>query len=136
MMNDAHDASLDPARGIDGGESAVRGSKLAAVGGILGAIAASSCCVLPFALFMFGVSGAWIGNLTALEPYQPYFIAMTLAFLGYGYYAVYWKAKKACAEGSYCATPRSTRIARIGLWTATVLVTIAYAFPRLAVYFL
>lgn len=136
MMNGVREASLDPTRGSEGSESAVAGSKLAAVGGILGAIAASTCCVLPFALFTFGVSGAWIGNLTALEPYQPYFIAMTVAFLAYGYYAVYWKAKKACAEGSYCATPKSTRIARIGLWTATALVIIAYAFPRLAVYFL
>lgn len=135
-MNDVPEVSLELARGIDGGKGAVAGSKLAAVGGILGAIAASTCCVLPFALFTFGVSGAWIGNLTALEPYQPYFIATTVAFLAYGYYAVYWKAKKACAEGSYCANPKSTRIARIGLWTATVLVILAYAFPKIAVYFL
>ena len=136
MMNDVREASLELARGIDRGRGAVAGSKLAAVGGILGAIAASTCCVLPFALFTFGVSGAWIGNLTVLEPYQPYFIAITVAFLAYGYYAVYWKAKKACAEGSYCATPKSTRVARVGLWTATVLVILAYAFPRVAVYFL
>ena len=37
----------------------------AAAGGILGALAASSCCILPLALFMLGISGAWIGNLTA-----------------------------------------------------------------------
>ena len=46
---------------------------LAAAGGILGALAASSGCILPLALFAFGVSGAWIGNLTALAPYQPIF---------------------------------------------------------------
>lgn len=135
-MNDVREAPLDTAREFDGGESGVAGSRLAAVGGILGAIAASTCCVLPFALFTLGVSGAWVGNLTALEPYQPYFIAVTVAFLAYGYYAVYWKAKKACAEGTYCASPKSTRFTRIGLWTATVLVILAYAFPRIAVYFL
>jgi MerT mercuric transport protein len=42
--------------------------RLLAVGGILGALGAASCCVIPFALFLAGVSGAWIGNLTALEP--------------------------------------------------------------------
>jgi mercuric ion transport protein len=42
-----------------------------AAGGILAALGASSCCVLPFALFTLGVSGAWISNLTALAPYQP-----------------------------------------------------------------
>lgn len=42
-----------------------------AAGGVLGAIAASSCCVLPLVLFSVGIGGAWIGNLTALAPYQP-----------------------------------------------------------------
>ena len=35
--------------------------RLLAVGGILGALGAASCCVIPFALFLAGVSGAWIG---------------------------------------------------------------------------
>lgn len=39
-----------------------------AAGGILGAIAASSCCILPLVLFSLGIGGAWIGNLTALAP--------------------------------------------------------------------
>jgi mercuric ion transport protein len=41
-----------------------RGQQLMAAGGLLGALAASSCCVLPLALFALGVSGAWIGNFT------------------------------------------------------------------------
>ena len=53
-----------------------------AAGGVLGAIAASSCCIVPLALFGLGVGGAWIGNLTALAPYQPIFVAVTLGFLG------------------------------------------------------
>jgi mercuric ion transport protein len=104
---------------------------LLSVGGILGALAAASCCVVPFALFMLGVSGAWISNLTALAPYQPIFATVTLGFLGGGFYLVYWKPKAACAEGTYCATPRSGRTAKIGLCTATVLVVIALGFPRL-----
>jgi MerT mercuric transport protein len=72
-----------------GDASSQRSQKLAVVGGILGAIAASSCCILPLALFSLGISGACIGNLTALAPYQPYFIAATLACLGYGYWLVY-----------------------------------------------
>jgi mercuric ion transport protein len=43
------------------------------VGG-LAAILASTCCLGPLVLLMLGVSGAWIGNLTALEPYRPLFI--------------------------------------------------------------
>ena len=112
------------------------GAALLSVAGILGALGAASCCVAPFALFMLGVSGAWIGNLTALEPYQPIFAAVTFGFLGGGFYLVYRKPKVACAEGTYCATPRSGRTAKIGLWTATVLVVIALGFPRLAPLFL
>ena len=38
-----------------------RVQRVAATGGILGAIAASSCCILPLVLFTLGVSGSWIG---------------------------------------------------------------------------
>ena len=57
-----------------------------AAGGILGALAASSCCIVPLVLFGLGVSGVWIGNLTRLAPYQPCFIVATLGFLGAGYW--------------------------------------------------
>ena len=52
-----------------------------AAGGLLGALAASSCCIVPLTLFGLGVSGAWIGNLTWLAPYQPCFIVATLGFV-------------------------------------------------------
>ena len=103
--------------------------KIAITGGILGAIGAASCCVIPFALFSVGVSGAWIGNLTALEPYQPLFAAGALGFIGYGAYRLYAKRTAECAPGSYCAKPQSNRLAMLGLATATVLVIGAVAFP-------
>jgi mercuric ion transport protein len=106
------------------------------VAGILGALAAASCCVVPFALFMLGVSGAWIGNLTALKPYQPVFAIIAIGFLGYGFYHVYKKPKVACAEDSYCARPGSGRLTKIGLWTATVLIVVALVFPKIAPLFL
>ena len=108
--------------------------RLLAAGGILAALGAASCCVLPFALFVAGVSGAWIGNLTALEPYQPLFAAASLGFIGFGAWRVYRKPTVACADG-YCATRRSDRIAKIGLWTAAVMVIFAVGFPYAAQYF-
>jgi mercuric ion transport protein len=113
-----------------------RKAELMSLGGILAALAAGSCCVLPFVLFTLGISGAWIGNFTALAPYQPIFAAITFGFLGYGFYLVYRKPKVACADGSYCAKPSSGRIAKIGLWTATILVIVALGFPKLAPLFL
>ena len=44
---------------------------------MIAGIGASVCCVGPFALLLAGVSGAWIGNLVALEPYRPLAIGIT-----------------------------------------------------------
>jgi len=113
-----------------------RTTTLLAFGGLLAAFGAATCCVLPFALFTLGVTGAWIGNLTALEPYQPVFAVLALGAVGYGFYLVYRKPKVACADGYYCAEPRSGRAVKTGLWSAAVLVVVALAFPRLAPLFL
>ncbi len=100
--------------------------------GVLAAIGASTCCVIPFALFTLGISGAWIGNLTALAPYQPIFIGLTLAFLGTGFVMVYRKPKAAvCADGTYCARPKWRRLSQVGLWAATALVAVSLAWPYL-----
>lgn len=102
---------------------------LVATGGILAAVAASSCCILPLVLTVAGISGAWMANLRALAPYQPIFIAMTIAALGYGFYLVYWKPKKACAEGAVCARPVvSNTVVRVALWMATLIIILAISF--------
>ena len=104
-------------------------------GGILGALAASSCCILPLVLFSLGISGVWIANFTALAPYKPYFAAGTIALLSYGYYLVYVRPKQACADGS-CARPLPNRVVKSSLWIATVIVIIALAFDFIAPLFL
>ena len=104
-------------------------AKLIAAGGILGAIAASSCCVVPLVLFSLGISGAWIGNLTALTPYKPFFIVLTMAFLGWGYYLVYSKGQSQCETGTACAKPLPNRLVKTALWMATLLVIVAFAWP-------
>ena len=67
------------ARPEAGRGSILRTQKILTAGGVLGALAASSCCIVPLVLFGLGVSGAWIGNLTALATYQPYIALITLA---------------------------------------------------------
>jgi mercuric ion transport protein len=133
MREQTSSGEIDAGQGVDGGQSVVG---LLSIGGIIAALGAASCCVVPFALFLAGVSGAWIGNLTALEPYQPIFAAVALGFIGYGAYLVYWRPKAACADGSYCARPASSRVAKIGLWSAGALVVIAVGFPYLIRIFL
>jgi mercuric ion transport protein len=102
---------------------------LFAAGGILGAIGASACCILPLTLTLFGVSGAWMSNLRALTPYQPYFMAMTVVMIGFGFYQVYWKPRQVCAAGDACARPLPNRLVKSGLWTGTILVLAAATFP-------
>lgn len=97
---------------------------VAATGSVVAALLASSCCVGPLVLITLGASGPWIGKLTALKPYQPVFVALTIGFLGYGFWHVYGKTKRACNDQS-CATPRSVRIVTAALWVATILVIVA-----------
>ena len=103
-----------------------------AAGGLIGALAASSCCIVPLMLFGLGVSGAWIGNLTRLAPYQPCFIAATLGFLAAGYWLVFRTSKTVCAEGEACARPLPRRLVKTALVVATVLVMAALGFDFLA----
>ena len=134
MNESLTNSCCEPARTLAVPDEAAIGrtQKLVAAGGVLGALAASSCCIAPLALFSLGISGAWIGNLTALAPYQPYFIAATLICLGYGYWLVYRPRKVACAEGAACVKPLPNRLVMFGLILATVLVAGALAIDLLA----
>jgi len=102
-----------------------RGPGAHAAASLLGAAAASLCCVLPLILFGLGVSGAWIGNLTRLALYEPYVIAATVACLGCGYWLVYRSSKVACTEGKDCTKPLPARLIKIALVVATALVAVA-----------
>ena len=91
---------------------------------------------LAAGLFGLGVSGAWIGNFTRLAPYQPSFIAATLAFLGYGYWLVYRSSTRACADSEACARPLPNRIVKTSLVLATILVIAALGLDFIAPLFL
>lgn len=106
---------------------------LAAAGGVLGALAASSCCIAPLVLFSLGATGAWLGNLAALASYQPIIIAVTFGFLGWGFWMTYGKPRTAavCAEPACRVGPRA-RATKAALWSAAVLVAAAIAFPYVA----
>ncbi len=108
------------------------GEGLVAAGGLFGALAASSCCIAPLVLFSLGVSGAWIGNLTALATYQPIFVVFTLGFLGAGFWMVYRRPKATLPEGSYCPRSVSGPWIKVALWSSTVLILAAMAFPYAA----
>ena len=112
------------------------GPAMLALGGLLGALLASSCCIMPLVLFGLGVSGAWIGNLTRLAPYQPIFIAASLACLGAGAWLTRRESKRACAEGEACARPLPDRWVKAALIVAALLVVAATGLDFLGPLFL
>jgi len=102
--------------------------RVALAGGGLAAILASTCCLGPLVLVALGFSGAWIGNLTALEPYRPIFIGAALVALFFAWRGIFRPAH-ACKPGDVCAVPRVTTAYKAIFWAVVALVAIAVAFP-------
>lgn len=103
------------------------------VGG-LAAILASACCLGPLILVVLGASGAWIGNLTKLEPYHWYFIAASVVALLLAGRRIFRPAK-ACAPGEVCAIPGVRRIYKILFGIVLALVLLAAIYPYVAKFF-
>jgi mercuric ion transport protein len=99
--------------------------------GIGAAIIGSLCCVGPLVLLALGVSGAWIGQLTALEPYRPLFIASMLVFLALAFRQLYLLPPR-CEPGETCADPRRLRRQRGIFWVVVVGLVALIAFPWFA----
>jgi mercuric ion transport protein len=97
-------------------------------GGALAAIVGSLCCVAPLVLITLGVSGAWISQLTALEPYRPIFIGVMVIFLGLAFRQLYIVPAR-CAPGEACANPGLLRRQRQIFWVVVVGLASLIAFP-------
>jgi mercuric ion transport protein len=66
-------------------------------------------------------------------PYRPYFIALTLVFLGAGFYFAYW-APSQRVPGAACAIPKNRNLQRGSLWAVTFATIGLVAFPYLLPY--
>ena len=110
----------------------VKGSLIA---GVLAAIGASVCCVGPLVLLALGIGGAWIANLTALEPLRPWFIVATLLFLGLAFWRLYLQPQ-VCEPGAMCAEPIVLKRQRIIFWVVALALLALLSVPWLAPFFL
>lgn len=110
-------------------------STLPLIGGVAAAVGAGLCCVGPFVLLSLGIGGAWIGNLTLLEPYRPLFIITVLTLFALAGWKVY-RPPEACEPGTACAMPRVRRRRQVIFWLtaliALTLVTSSYWIPLIA----
>lgn len=110
-----------------------RGRGALAASGIA-AVLASTCCLGPLVLVALGFSGAWIGNLTVLEPYRPVFIGVALVALFFAWRRIFRPAQ-ACKPGEVCAVPQAQRTYKLLFWIVATLVLIALAFPYVLPWF-
>jgi mercuric ion transport protein len=101
-----------------------------AAGGIA-AVLASTCCLGPLVLVALGVSGAWIGNLTALEPYRPIFIGAALVALFLAWRSIFRPAQT-CKPGEVCAMPQIRTAYKVIFWVVSALVLVALIFPYIS----
>jgi mercuric ion transport protein len=104
-----------------------------AVGGVA-AVLASSCCLGPLILVMMGFSGAWIGSLSALEPYRPFFLGFTLIALLLAGFRIFGRAKDCDVDGT-CSTPRTRSTQKFIFSVVALLAVVAFVFPYLARFF-
>ncbi|GAB3245147.1 mercuric transport protein MerT [Chitinimonas naiadis] len=100
------------------------------IAGTLAAIGASVCCVGPLVLLALGIGGAWVGNLTAMEPYRPFFIGLTLLFLGLAFRKLYM-VPQVCPPDTPCADPRTIQRQRLMFWAVAFLLLGLLAVPWL-----
>lgn len=96
--------------------------------GGLAAILASTCCLGPLVLIALGFSGAWIGNLTVLEPYRPLFIGAALVAMYFAWRRIYRPAQD-CKPGQVCAMPQVRSTYKFIFWVVVALVLVALGFP-------
>ena len=109
------------------------GSKALFAGG-LAAILASTCCLGPLILISLGFSCAWIGNLTVLGPYRPFFIVAAVLGLFFAGRQIFRPAHL-CKPGEVCALPRARRIYKFLFSICAVLLLVALAYPYVARFF-
>ncbi len=101
-----------------------------ATGGAVGisalAAAIGFCCIGPWAVTLFGVSGAIF--LNRLEPFRPIILIAATGLLAWAFWRVY-RPQKACPDGT-CET-RQRPVLKVALWLTAGLLLLAYFAPSL-----
>lgn len=102
------------------------------VGGALAALAASACCLGPLVLVSLGIGGAWVSNLTLLEPLRPIFIVAAVVCMVLAYRKIYrGPAAADCTPGTLCALPQTNVRYRVMFGAVSILVLVALSYPYL-----
>lgn len=108
--------------------------RLPLAGALLAALAGSLCCVLPFVLVSFGITGSWLARLQLFAPYRIPFDVASVAVLAVAW-GVHVLRVRSCRALGDCALPQRLGRTRIGLLVATFIIGALVAAPYIIAYF-
>lgn len=98
------------------------------MGSMAAGLLASACCIGPLIVGAAGLGS--LGFAAALAPYRPWFLGLTAALLGVGFYFAYRPVPaESCAPGQACAKPASRTKQRSALWVVTALAVALATYP-------
>ena len=97
-----------------------------ALASLIGATAASACCIGPVVFALAGV-GALSASAMSLEPYRPAFLGATGILMAVAFWREY-RVPAACPAGAHCPPDGRWR-RRLALWLIASLVVALAAFP-------
>jgi len=79
------------------------------------------CCIGPWAVVLFGVSGAV--TMARWQPFRPYILGVAAALLAWAFWRVY-RPQPVCADGT-CPTGPSISLKAM-LWVAAAMIALAF----------
>ncbi len=82
---------------------------MTSVGAMAAALLAATCCIGPVVFVLFGTSFAFLGKLSFMEAFRPYFLGIAGIMVGYSFWKFFLKKPD-------CACPADVRIRRISRW--------------------
>lgn len=92
----------------------------------LGAVVASSCCVIPLGLAALGAGASILGGVEMVAEWRIVLLAISTLAIALGWGAWWWKRPVACVSGSACVSPRRSH-ATLGLLLSASLVVVLAA---------
>lgn len=91
----------------------------------LGALVASSCCVIPLGLAALGAGAGVLGGLEMVAEWRVPFLAVSALGIVGGWGAWWWKRPAPCVSGKACESPQRSRATLALLLCASFIVALA-----------
>lgn len=101
---------------------------------VASSILASTCCLMPLALVLVGITGAWMTHLTAMRPVTPLFTVIALGALAWAGVLIFRPAT-ACSTAEGAACDRTRRVTRWTFLGCAAFIALLLLVPLIAPYF-